>query len=136
MSSVASGLSASQLRQAAHDHLWLHFTRMAAYQDSAMPIIVRGDGCYLEDIDGKRYSHILDPRTGLGLVGRMSVTVVAQRGIDSDSLTKTICVLGVEKGMPLLEKIEGVSALAVMRTEKGDAVTQSWRFPAPGAFKK
>ena len=43
------------LQRAAHDHLWLHFTRMGAYAGGDVPIIVRGDGCYLEDSNGKRY---------------------------------------------------------------------------------
>ena len=50
------------LQQAARDHLWLHFTRMGAYRDGEVPIIVRGDGCYLEDTHGKRY---LDALAGL-----------------------------------------------------------------------
>jgi adenosylmethionine-8-amino-7-oxononanoate aminotransferase len=50
------------LQQAARDHLWMHFTRMAAYETSEVPIIVRGDGCYLEDSNGKRY---LDALAGL-----------------------------------------------------------------------
>jgi adenosylmethionine-8-amino-7-oxononanoate aminotransferase len=50
------------LQQAARDHLWLHFTRMSAYADAEVPIIVRGDGCYLEDAHGKRY---LDALAGL-----------------------------------------------------------------------
>ncbi|MGZ8697674.1 MAG: aspartate aminotransferase family protein [Gaiellaceae bacterium] len=50
------------LQQAARDHLWLHFTRMGAYRDCEVPIIVRGDGCYLEDTHGKRY---LDALAGL-----------------------------------------------------------------------
>jgi adenosylmethionine-8-amino-7-oxononanoate aminotransferase len=50
------------LQQAARDHLWLHFTRMAGYRDAEVPIIVRGDGCYLEDANGKRY---LDALAGL-----------------------------------------------------------------------
>ncbi|MBA2616155.1 MAG: aspartate aminotransferase family protein [Actinobacteria bacterium] len=62
MTTTESTLSAAELQQAAHDHLWLHFTRMAAYQDVDMPIIVRGDGCYLEDAKGKRY---LDALAGL-----------------------------------------------------------------------
>ena len=39
------------LQQAARDHLWMHFTRMGAYGDAEVPIIVRGDGCYLEDCE-------------------------------------------------------------------------------------
>jgi adenosylmethionine-8-amino-7-oxononanoate aminotransferase len=50
------------LQKAAREHLWLHFTRMGAYEESEVPIIVRGDGCYLEDASGKRY---LDALAGL-----------------------------------------------------------------------
>ena len=50
------------LQRAARDHLWLHFTRMGGYKDGEVPIIVRGDGCYLEDSKGKRY---LDALAGL-----------------------------------------------------------------------
>ena len=62
MSVPATSLSADELQQAARDHLWLHFTRMSGYTDGEVPIIVRGDGCYLEDIHGKRY---LDALAGL-----------------------------------------------------------------------
>ena len=50
------------LQQAARDHLWMHFTRLSGYQSGEIPIIVRGDGCYLEDSNGKRY---LDALAGL-----------------------------------------------------------------------
>jgi adenosylmethionine-8-amino-7-oxononanoate aminotransferase len=53
---------AEELERLARDHLWLHFTRMGAYRDGGMPIIVRGDGCYLEDAHGRRY---LDALAGL-----------------------------------------------------------------------
>ncbi|HSK16186.1 MAG TPA: aspartate aminotransferase family protein [Gaiellaceae bacterium] len=59
MSTTAPGLSTSELQKAARDHLWLHFTQMRGYE---VPIIVRGDGCYLEDVSGKRY---LDALAGL-----------------------------------------------------------------------
>jgi adenosylmethionine-8-amino-7-oxononanoate aminotransferase len=52
----------ADLQQAARDHLWMHFTRMGGYGDGEVPIIVRGDGCYLEDANGKRY---LDALAGL-----------------------------------------------------------------------
>jgi adenosylmethionine-8-amino-7-oxononanoate aminotransferase len=50
------------LQRAAREHLWMHFTRMGGYAQADVPIIVRGDGCYLEDANGKRY---LDALAGL-----------------------------------------------------------------------
>jgi adenosylmethionine-8-amino-7-oxononanoate aminotransferase len=50
------------LQKLAKDHLWLHFTRMGGYATEDVPIIVRGEGCYLEDANGKRY---LDALAGL-----------------------------------------------------------------------
>jgi adenosylmethionine-8-amino-7-oxononanoate aminotransferase len=63
MSFPATTLAADELQQAARDHLWLHFSRMSGYMEGEeLPIIVRGDGCYLEDANGKRY---LDALAGL-----------------------------------------------------------------------
>jgi adenosylmethionine-8-amino-7-oxononanoate aminotransferase len=62
MSIPATSLSPAELQKAAREHLWLHFTRMSGYVDGDVPIIVRGDGCYLEDANGKRY---LDALAGL-----------------------------------------------------------------------
>jgi adenosylmethionine-8-amino-7-oxononanoate aminotransferase len=62
MTITTAGLSPAELQKAARDHLWLHFTRMGGYLDGEVPIIVRGEGCYLEDANGKRY---LDALAGL-----------------------------------------------------------------------
>jgi thiamine biosynthesis lipoprotein len=88
-----------------------------------------GDAEQYVEIDGKRYSHIVDPRTGVGLVGRQSVTVVAPKGVQADSLTKVVSVLGPERGLPLIEATEGASALVVRKTEQGEEVIASKRFP-------
>jgi adenosylmethionine-8-amino-7-oxononanoate aminotransferase len=61
-STQASTTSVQDLEALAREHLWLHFTRMGSYADGGMPIIVRGEGCYLEDDRGKRY---LDALAGL-----------------------------------------------------------------------
>jgi hypothetical protein len=55
-------LTSIDLQKAAKEHLWMHFTRMGEYATQDVPIIVRGDGCYLEDTNGKRY---LDALAGL-----------------------------------------------------------------------
>ncbi|HSC91582.1 MAG TPA: aspartate aminotransferase family protein [Gaiellaceae bacterium] len=62
MSTTAPSMSPEAMQQAARDHLWLHFTRMGGYRQADVPVIVRGDGCYLEDANGKRY---LDALAGL-----------------------------------------------------------------------
>jgi adenosylmethionine-8-amino-7-oxononanoate aminotransferase len=59
MTTFETAHGVEELRRAARDHLWLHFTRMGGHEP---PIIVRGEGCYLEDIEGKRY---LDALAGL-----------------------------------------------------------------------
>jgi adenosylmethionine-8-amino-7-oxononanoate aminotransferase len=62
MTAKAPTIVPLDLQRAAREHLWLHFTRMGSYRQSDVPIIVRGDGCYLEDVNGKRY---LDALAGL-----------------------------------------------------------------------
>jgi adenosylmethionine-8-amino-7-oxononanoate aminotransferase len=53
----------AHLQQAARDHLWMHFTRHSGYsQQTDVPIIVRGEGPYIWDSNGKRY---LDGLAGL-----------------------------------------------------------------------
>src|SRR4051812_20749745 len=57
-----TGMEHDQLQAAARDHLWMHFTRMSSYQDADVPIIVRGEGPYVYDAQGRRY---LDALAGL-----------------------------------------------------------------------
>jgi thiamine biosynthesis lipoprotein len=80
------------------------------------------------EIGGKRYSHIVDPRTGIGLVGRMSVTVVARNGTTADSLTKVVSVLGPKRGLAIIDAQDGVAALLVRKGEKGEETFKSKRF--------
>ncbi|HVS35319.1 MAG TPA: FAD:protein FMN transferase [Gemmataceae bacterium] len=89
-----------------------------------------GDAEQYVEIDGKRYSHIVDPKTGIGLVGRMSGTIVAPKGIIADSHTKIVCVLGPEKAFPILEKEDGVSARFVHLSDDGKEETAAMKnFP-------
>jgi len=56
---------AGELARDAYNHLWMHFTRMSAYEKSDVPVIVRGEGPYIYDARGKRY---LDGLAGLFVV--------------------------------------------------------------------
>jgi adenosylmethionine-8-amino-7-oxononanoate aminotransferase len=46
---------AATLEELARKHLWMHFTRLSAYQEHEVPIITRGEGCYVYDQHGRRY---------------------------------------------------------------------------------
>jgi thiamine biosynthesis lipoprotein len=79
-------------------------------------------------IGGKRYSHIVDPKTGMGLTTRISVTVVARDGTTSDAWDTALCVVGPERGLKLIEAIDGAAALFVIGTEKGQVTHASKRW--------
>jgi len=64
-----------------------------------------GDAMQAVVIDGIRYSHIVDPRTGVGLQGQRSVTVVASLGATADVLATTLCILGPDRGIALIDQL-------------------------------
>jgi len=64
-------------------------------------------------LDGKRYHHILDPRTGAPSMTSRSVTVYAKTALLADSLDDAIFILGWKRGFKLLEKIPDTGAVVV-----------------------
>jgi thiamine biosynthesis lipoprotein len=80
-------------------------------------VATSGDAWQHVVIDGVRYSHIIDPRTGTGLTDHSSVTVVARDGITADALASAVSVLGPEKGIELVEKTCGAAAFIVRAPE-------------------
>lgn len=87
-----------------------------------------GDAEQFVEIAGKRYSHIIDPKTGIGLVGRRSVTVIAPNATTSDALDTAVCVMGPERGIPLIDARADLAAIYVIETDKGIEKTFSKRF--------
>src|ERR1044072_1140812 len=75
----------TSLQDLARRHLWLHFARMGSYNaDREIPIIVRGEGCYVYDDHGNRY---LDGLSGLFCVsaghGRAELPAPAARKMEA-----------------------------------------------------
>ncbi|MBC8551388.1 MAG: FAD:protein FMN transferase [Candidatus Brocadiales bacterium] len=64
-------------------------------------------------IEGKRYSHIIDPRTGKPVEGIVSVTIVTDNATRADALSTGVFVLGLEKGMALIEKLPDVEGIII-----------------------
>jgi thiamine biosynthesis lipoprotein len=81
------------------------------------------------EIDGRRYSHVINPVSGMGLVSDITVTVIARHGLDADGLDTAVSVLGADRGLALVES-HGAAALVVQRTGASTTVRASSRFPA------
>lgn len=84
----------------------LHFATLANCS-----ISTSGDAYQFVEIGGKRYSHIVHPKTGLGLTERCSVTVIAPDGITADALATAVSVLGSEQGLKLIDSQPCTAAL-------------------------
>jgi len=78
-------------------------------------VATSGDLFQFVEIEGRRYSHIVDPRTGIGLTDRSLVTVVAGRSAVADSLATAVGVMGPVAGLELIGQDRGVEARIVHR---------------------
>ena len=78
-----------------------------------------GDMYQFVEINGKRYSHIVDPKTGLGLTNRLTVSVIAPTAADADALASAVSVLGPEKGLALIRTLPQTEAQILHLTEEG-----------------
>jgi thiamine biosynthesis lipoprotein len=83
-------------------------------------VATSGDYESFFELDGQVFSHEIDPRTGYpARNGVASVTVVAPNCMDADALATALMVLGLEKGMELIESLGGYEALVVIREQDG-----------------
>lgn len=67
-------------------------------------ISTSGDAEQFVEIGGVRYSHIVDPKTGLGLTNRLQASVIANSGLTTDPLATALCVMGEEASRDLVRK--------------------------------
>ena len=68
--------------------------------------------------NGKRYHHIIDPRTGYPATASRSVTIWAKDALTADAIDDAVFILGVEKGMALVDKIDDCGAVIVDKDNK------------------
>lgn len=78
------------------------------------------------DFGGKRYSHIVDPSTGKGLLHHVRTTVICEDGITADALATTFSVLGIKRSKKLRKKFD-IQYLSL--TEKNKRNTRVWIYP-------
>lgn len=93
---------------------------------SGAGVATSGDRHRHIEVDGVRYSHVVDPRTGLGVPDAPTVTVVAPDATTADVLASALGVLGPEEGRRLVRRSEGVEARVA-----GSGGWTSGGFPEP-----
>lgn len=80
-------------------------------------IVTSGDYERYFTADGVRYHHILDPKTGMPTREIISATVIAPDALTADALSTGIFVLGLERGLALIESLPGVEAIIITADE-------------------
>lgn len=101
-------------------YLWLSNTAVAT----------SGDAWQFVVIGGKRYSHVVDPRTGIGLTDHNTVTVVMPDSTTADAITKAVAILGSEKGLKLIDETPGAAAFVVRYVDGKEQTFESKRWKA------
>ncbi len=92
-------------------------------------IATSGDLFQRVEIDGVRYSHIVNPHTGLGLTDHALVTIVAPDGMTADGLATAVSVLGPEAGVRLVNETAGAAAHIVRKPAEKLETIVSERWP-------
>jgi FAD:protein FMN transferase len=93
-------------------------------------IATSGDVFQHVEIDGVRYSHIVDPHTGLGLTDHSLVTILARDCATANSLSTTVSILGPERGMRLIEDTPGAAGRILRKPSDQIEVLHSAKWPA------
>ncbi len=82
-------------------------------------VATSGDYRHFFTSQGKKYSHVLDPRNGYPVdTGVVGVSVVADSCALADGLATALMVLGAEKGLALINSLEQVECLIITSTKK------------------
>lgn len=69
-------------------------------------------------INGKKYSHTIDPRTGLPITGIKSVTIITPNAELADALTTPIAIMGIEAGLDLIDQLHQVECIIIDDDDK------------------
>ncbi len=112
------GIAPPDVRSPPREYLWL----------SRCAISTSGDMWQYAIIDGKRYSHLIDPKTGMALTDRSSVTVVGPDGLSTDGLSSAVAILGPQKGLALVESTSHTAAFIVRMTNGKPTIYHSKRW--------
>jgi adenosylmethionine-8-amino-7-oxononanoate aminotransferase len=125
------GAESDRLSESARDHLWMHFTRLSAYETAPVPVIVRGSGPYVWDSTGRRY---LDGLSGLFAVqaghGRTELAEAAAKQA-AELAYFPLWSYAHPKAIELAERLAALAPGDLNRvfftTSGGEAVESAWK---------
>jgi len=86
-----------------------------------------GDTEQFVEIGGKRYSHIVDPRTGIGLTERLQVSILAPHATQTDAFATAVSVMGLNRGLTTIEAQPGMAGVLVRKQPEQVEVVESSR---------
>lgn len=68
---------------------------------------------FIDKRSGERVHHIINPRSGTAVKGIASVTIIGEQGLQTDPLSTSVFVMGVDKGLALVDRLPGVDAIII-----------------------
>ena len=93
-----------------------------------LAVATSGDYERYVEIEGERFSHIVDPRTGNPVKQSASVTIIAKDTMTADALATAVSVLGPVEGLKLIESLPGVEAMVITRAGRETEIARSSGF--------
>jgi thiamine biosynthesis lipoprotein len=88
-------------------------------------VATSGDIYQYAEFNGRRYSHIVNPKTGIGLTRRRNVTAIAADGTTADWLATACSILSVRKSFRLIKAIPGAALLITERKKSGKIIEKT-----------
>jgi FAD:protein FMN transferase len=95
---------------ASHPFSYLDITNMA--------VATSGNYEKFVMIDGKKYSHTIDPKTGLPVTGIKSVTIISSNAEIADAMATPVMIMGIEVGLDLINQVKGIACLIIDDDDK------------------
>jgi FAD:protein FMN transferase len=86
---------------------------------SGKTVTTSGDMFQYIEINGERYSHIINPKTGIGSTDRLQATVVSSNGMYADAFASALTLMEPEDGIALINRLEETEAVIFQNTEEG-----------------
>jgi thiamine biosynthesis lipoprotein len=96
-----------------------HATKIYSYLSiTNMALATSGNYEKFVVIDGKKYSHTINPRTGLPITGIKSVTIISPNAEIADAMATPVMIMGIRAGLDMIDQIKDIEAIVIDDNDK------------------